>query len=65
MSGWLFGWFVSRITQKLLNKFPRNFDRRWISAQIYTPLTFGVDPDKQTDPGIVFSLTLTLQGHVC
>ena len=29
----LIGWFVSRIKQKLLNRFPRNLDGGWVSAQ--------------------------------
>lgn len=32
-SGGLIGCFVCRITQKLINRFPRNSDRRWNSTQ--------------------------------
>ena len=40
---WLVVWFVSRITQKLLNWFPRKL---WSGSR---PLTLGVYPDKRTD----------------
>lgn len=44
------GWFVSKITQKLLHRFPKNLDVGCVSA----PLTFGADPDVWTDPGFFF-----------
>ena len=46
-------WFVSGITQKLLNEFPWNFDGEWVSPRI-EPNNFGTNTDKGTHPGNVF-----------
>lgn len=59
--GWFVGWFVSRFAQKLLNTFPRNLDGIWVFGQNRSPLTFRVDPDKGTEPGFFFSVSLELQ----
>lgn len=45
-------WFVSTISQKLLNGFQHDFGcGRGLSPE-YTPLTFSADLDKGSDPGI-------------
>ena len=49
---WLVGWFVSRITQKLLNGFPWHLDGIWALAQIRP---FGV----VLDDGLIQELFLT------
>lgn len=57
------GWSIySRITQKLLKRFPTNIDGGSVSATEKTPLTFGVNPDKGTYPGCFFSPYLTFLG---
>ena len=53
---WL-GWFVSRITQKLLNRFARNLDGGWVSTQKRHPITFGADLGKIQDFFYLFFLT--------
>ena len=39
-------WFVSRITQKALNRFPPDLDGGWVLVQNRPELTFGADLDK-------------------
>ena len=45
------GWFVSRITQKLLYGFPQNLDEGWDEGQ---NRTFCTDPDKGSHPEMFF-----------
>lgn len=58
----LVGRIYSRITQKLLKRFPTNTDGGSVLTTEKTPLTFGVNPDKGTYPGCFFSPYLTFLG---
>lgn len=52
-------WFVSTISQKLLNRFQPDFGwRRGLSPE-YIPLTFSADLDKGFDPGISRAATFS------
>ena len=54
---WFVGWFVDRITQKLLERFPPDLDGGWVLAQNRPHF---LDPDNGTDAGMFFSASLTL-----
>ena len=61
---WLDGWFVSRTAQEILSGSPRNLVWMMDLGPEHDPFTFGVDPDKESDPGNAYSLSLILRDEV-